>query len=171
MTSAFTLTEQQVDRVIDLFERLVDLVENNGGEEKPKQTRQRKAKNGDAQTLPVQTPPAPSAPDAAVGAVAVIQPMPTDLPTSFTQVIEAAKAAKARITAQYKAAHGTDDATAEAKAIEILSASVIKKNGFNALPEAETADPQKWLLLMQGLASKQYVPTQANNNQLAGVGF
>jgi len=169
-------TTEQWDDIIDLADRLVSIIErtyegNGTTETKPKQTRQRKPKDA-VPTTDAPPPVAPSAPPAVqqnATAQPQPQPMQTDFPKSFQEVIDCAKAAKARITQQFVTAHNIDGAEAEQKAIALISADVIKPLGYENLPQAETDTPQRWVLIMQQLASKQYVPNGVP--QTANVGF
>lgn len=173
-------TTDQWERIIDIAERIVDIIEWNANgepkdEAKPKGKGGRKPKNEAAQTQTVIPPTAPSAPDAGNGANAQPQPIETQLPTQFQQVVDVAKVTKARITEQIQKAHNLDANEAETRAIALLSNEVIKPLGYSALnsPEAENATPQAWLVLMQSLAAKQYVPLALVGNTVNGgsVGF
>lgn len=181
---------EQTDRIIELFDRLVSLLEDNVGsdDEGKSKTRKRRTKaeieasKGAVQTPVVQTPIAPSAPLAAQPS-AVVQTPPngngaqvvqslvtgtqiqTSLPTDFEQVKTYAKEAKARLTSQI-AATGVPVEQAEVQAMTILGNEIVKAHGFTVLNDAATAEPQTWLLLINAFAAKQYAAPQ-----VATIGF
>lgn len=174
-----TMTTEQIDRLIDIGERIIDaLLDRNseGNDEETKTTKRKrrtKAEIEAAQTNVVPMPTANSAPPAVAGVNAgnggsngqttiqvSPQPIQTELPKSFQEVVDAATACKERLIAQVKAANPqlSDDAIYE-QAVGIIRNDIVKAHGLTALQDAEKADAQKWLQLQNEFASKQYVPT------------